>query len=166
MGLKILVFLWTFQGGDYLLGQQKPILMKVFLGFIVSWCCSFYFPLILFSSQKVLFSFFYPNLWGFLFDQLNLRRPIQHHLKMVQASISFLVLKELPKKQWVYRNSFCNCYSLFTIWCRSLNWVTALIESIYLNRIPTTWFLEQEFRLCVFMAVHGSSKALYIYTPK
>lgn len=55
-----------------------------------------HFPLFFFLQEVFYFILFY---FVGVSEQLNLRHRIRHQLKMVQALISFSVLKELPKKQ-------------------------------------------------------------------
>lgn len=104
------MFMLALQREDWLLEQLKLMQMKVF--FLVMFCGF----ILLFIFHYVL-CFTVRSFVFWLFQQLNLRHRIRRRRKMDQASISFLVLKELPKNQWVNFSFIAFCFgSLIWIW--------------------------------------------------
>lgn len=111
------MFVWKWNFGVYVDIAERRLTVRAaetdanegfcLLGFVVLYCFSF-FIILCFKFRIIFF-------WVFV--KLNLRHRIRRLLKMDQASISFLVLKELLKNQWVNLDLIgISFHSLIRIW--------------------------------------------------
>jgi len=129
----------------------------------------FYSFMVLFISFPINFVFltecfgFLSQLVGCLFWAVKSEAPSTAPSKDGSSLNQLLGIKGAAQETVSLPKQFCNCNSLFTIWCRFVDWITALIESSKLIEFQPLDSLSRNLA-CVCLWLFMAAQKPYIYT--